>query len=80
MAKLLGKLGYRRKEYRYAVQLLQESLRGQPADAESFFYLGLAHYKLKERPQSKEALQRAVALNIQTALATEANRLIAELQ
>jgi Tfp pilus assembly protein PilF len=80
VAKTLGKLGYRRKDYRYAIQLLQESSRAQAPDAESFYYLGMAHYQLKEKAQSKEALQRALSLNLQAKLGDEARRVMIELK
>jgi len=40
----------------------------------------MAEYRLKEWRESKDALQRALALNVPTNLADEARRLLAELK
>ena len=40
----------------------------------------MAHYKLKQKAQSKDALQRALALNIGSNLAEEAKKALAEMK
>ena len=80
LARTLGLLAYRRGDYPRAAQLLKESAQKRSSDAELFYYLGLAHYRLKERDESKAALQRALALNVQTKFADEARRVISELK
>ena len=42
LTELLGQLSYEKKEYPRAVQLLQESARQRPLDANSLFYLGMS--------------------------------------
>jgi hypothetical protein len=52
------------------------------------YYLGIAHFeaskqakdRLKERQESKQALQKALALNVQADLATDAKRVLTELE
>src|SRR5260370_24540763 len=64
VARVLGVLAYRRGDYSRAIQLLAESARQKTHDAELQYYLGMAQYQLKQRVESKEALQRALDLNL----------------
>ena len=80
VAKAVGILAYRRADYKRTTQLLNESARKRVDDAEIFYYLGMAHFRLKENKESKVALQRALTLNVQTKFAAEAKRVIAELK
>ena len=80
IAKTLGILACRRGDSPRAAQLLKESARTRNDDPELLYYLGIAHYRLKETKESKAALQRALALNLQTKLANEARRVLAELK
>ena len=79
VARTLGILAYRRTDYTRSAQLLQESAQKRNDDAELLYYLGMAHYKLKEQKASKDALQRALALNVPGNFADEAKRVIAEM-
>ncbi|MFO1499951.1 MAG: tetratricopeptide repeat protein [Verrucomicrobiota bacterium] len=78
LAEILGKIAYRRENYTVAVQMLRDTLGQRPNDAEAYYYLGMAQYKLKQPQQSKENLQKALALNLDPQLAVEANRILAE--
>jgi tetratricopeptide (TPR) repeat protein len=80
IAKALGVLSYRRKDYSRSAQLLEQSARGRTQDAEVFFYLGMARYQLNQRTQSKEKLQRALALNSAATFADDARRVLHEIQ
>jgi uncharacterized protein HemY len=79
LAKAFGILAFRREDYARAVQLLKESSQKLNNDAESLYYLGMAHYRLKRPEESKQALQKALALNLPPQLAEQARRVIAEL-
>jgi tetratricopeptide (TPR) repeat protein len=79
LARALGLLVYRRAEYLRAVQLLKESARSAQDDPELMYYLGMAHYQLKERKESKAALERVLALNAPPKLAADARRVLAQL-
>ncbi len=68
------------QDYRNAARLLEESVRKGLEDGATMYYLGMAHYRLKEANESKKALQRALALKLETNLAEEANRALAELK
>lgn len=80
LARALGILAYRQGDYSRSAQLLSESTRQAGTDAEGLYYLGMAQYRLKQRDQSKGTLQRALALNVQPALAEEAKRVLNELK
>ena len=77
---VLGKIAYRRKEYARAAQLLKEAAHKRPQDADLMFHLGLAHYHLKQKSQSTEALRKALALNSNSGLTAEAKRVLEELK
>jgi tetratricopeptide (TPR) repeat protein len=78
LARTLGEISYQRKEYPRALQLLQESARATPLDAKGLYYLGKSHLEAKQKPQAREALERALAAGLQEPLASEAKRLLAE--
>jgi tetratricopeptide (TPR) repeat protein len=78
LARTLGEISFQKKDYERALQLLQESGRKNPLDAKGLYYLGMSHLQLKQEPQAKEALERALATGLQEPLASEAKRLLAE--
>jgi tetratricopeptide (TPR) repeat protein len=78
LARTLGEISYKRKEYSRALQLLQESARRTPLDANGLYYLGMSHLEAKQKPQAREALERALAAGLQEPLASEAKRSLAE--
>jgi hypothetical protein len=80
VAQLLAKLSYQRKEYAYALQLLQESAKSRPVDAESLYYLGMAHWQLKEQAESEDVLQRALTAGLREPLSKDAKRVLADLR
>ncbi len=80
VAAALGILALRRGDFTRAVQLLGEALRERPDVAEWQYYLGLAHYRLKQPQQSKAALEKAVSLNLNAELTREARRILTELK
>jgi tetratricopeptide (TPR) repeat protein len=80
LAQILAQLSYQRKEYAYAVQLLQESARKRPLDAEALYYLGMSHLKGNDKQQSRQALHQALAAGLLDPLALEAKSVLAELE
>ena len=62
LARTLGEISYKRKEYSRALQLLQESARRTPLDANGLYYLGMSQLEAKQKPQAREALERALAV------------------
>lgn len=80
VARLLGILAYGRGEYSRAGQLLLEAAARSPNDPEVIYRLGLTQYKLKQSKESKVNLTKALALAPDSALASEARRLLADLK
>jgi Flp pilus assembly protein TadD len=80
IAKVLGKLVYRRNEFQYAVQLLKEVEQKKSADAEVYYYLGMSQFRMKQKTDSTSNLQQALKLNLEAKLGDEARRVLAELK
>src|SRR6266699_1421751 len=78
VAKTLGIVVYRRGDFKRAVQLLKESAGKVPTDADLFYYLGMAHYQLKEKNESRNALRQAMALNANAQFVDDAKKVLAE--
>jgi Tfp pilus assembly protein PilF len=80
LAKAFGMLVFRQGDFTRAASLLLESAGKRKDDPVLLYYLGMAQYRLKKSAESKEALQRALDLNLRADLATEARRTLAELK
>ena len=78
-ADTLGWILYKRGEYSWALNLLQESAEKMPANAEVQFHLGMAHYMMAEEGPARIALQRALQGNKEFAAKDEAERRLAVL-
>jgi tetratricopeptide (TPR) repeat protein len=76
----LGLLAYRRGDYAQSAQLLMQSTETVNKNGRLLYYLGKAEYQLKHKQESKEAFQRALNLNLQSDLASDAQKLLAELK
>ena len=80
LSELLGRLSYEKKEYPRAIQLLQESARKRPLDADSLFYLGMSQLQARQKAEARGVLNQALAAGLQEPLATEAKRALVDLQ
>ena len=80
LSELLGRLSYEKKEYPRAIQLLQESARKRPLDADSLFYLGMSQLQARQKAEARGVLDQALAAGLQEPLATEAKRALVDLQ
>jgi Flp pilus assembly protein TadD len=80
LSELLGRLSYEKKEYPRAIQLLQESARQRPLDADSLFYLGMSQLQARQKTEARGALNQALVAGLQEPLATEAKRVLTDLQ
>jgi tetratricopeptide (TPR) repeat protein len=78
--KLLGELLYKTGDYRRCTTVLQRTASRSASDPEVFYYLGMAHCRLKEVKAGKKALQSSLALNLQPSLASEARKVLATMQ
>jgi tetratricopeptide (TPR) repeat protein len=80
LAELLGRLSYEKKEYQRAIQLLQESARKRPLDADSLFYLGMSQVQARQKTEARGVLNQALVTGLQEPFATEAKHVLADLQ
>jgi tetratricopeptide (TPR) repeat protein len=80
LSELLGRLSYEKKEYPRAIQLLQESARKRPLDADSLFYLGMSQLQARQKAEAQGVLNQALVAGLQEPLATEAKRALTDLQ
>ena len=79
VAQMMGQLSYERKDYSRALQLLQESARKKPLDAEGLYYLGLSYKEAKQPAEARKALTAALAAGLSSPSAGVAQRTLAEL-
>ncbi|HKS36094.1 MAG TPA: tetratricopeptide repeat protein, partial [Verrucomicrobiae bacterium] len=80
VSKVLGIVAYRRGDFAVAARWLKQSAEKLPGDGEVFYWLGMTHYRLKDESQSKQALQKALALNAAGKFAEDAKRTLKELK
>ncbi len=80
LARLLGKVNYQRKDYKSAIQLLEESDRGRSLDSKGLYYLGMAHVAAGHQAQGLEILQRALAAGLPDSISAEAKQAIGKLK
>jgi tetratricopeptide (TPR) repeat protein len=60
LAKVVGLVEYRRKNYAKSLQSLNQSALKKKDDAELLWYQGMDYYALKQTPEAKKALNQAV--------------------
>src|SRR6266513_6050427 len=72
LSELLGRLSYEKKEYPRAIQLLQESARKKPLNANSLFCLGMSQLQARQKAEARGALDQALVAVLQEPLAAEA--------
>jgi tetratricopeptide (TPR) repeat protein len=80
LSELLGRLSYEKKEYPRAIQLLQESARKRPLNADSLFYLGMSQFQASQKAEARGVLNQALVAGLEEPHATEAKRALADLQ
>jgi tetratricopeptide (TPR) repeat protein len=80
VARTLAEINFKRKEFPYAIQLLQESARKGPLPAKDLYCLGVAQLETKQDAKGRETLQRALAAGLQEPLAQDARNRLAEKQ
>jgi len=80
LSELMGRLSYEKKEYPRAIQLLQESSRKRPLDADSLFYLGMSQLQTRQKTEAQGILNQALVGGLQEPLASEARHALADLQ
>jgi tetratricopeptide (TPR) repeat protein len=80
LAEAMGLVSYRKSDFRRSSDLLEQSAREGIQDPAALFYLGMSQFRLNERSQSRQSLQKALALNLAPDLATKARETLRSLQ
>lgn len=78
LSKIMGVVLFREKDYLNAANKLQESVRQDGSDPETFFYLGMAQLKLNKRAEGRTALQQALDLHLTGDLEKEAREALVD--
>jgi tetratricopeptide (TPR) repeat protein len=79
LMKVLGKIAYRRGEYREAARQLNAAAARESNDADVLYHLGMAQYHIKDQ-MAKSSLTRALALEPKATLTADAKKALAELK
>jgi tetratricopeptide (TPR) repeat protein len=80
LTQTLAEISYKRKDFNYTLQLLNENGRKKPLDAQALFYLGMSSSQLKQNTQARDALQRALGAGLSEPFATEAKQTLTQLR
>jgi predicted Zn-dependent protease len=80
LAQILAEASFQKKEFAYAIQLLQQSARERPLDAKHLYILGMSQFNGKDKLRSREALDKALDSGLPEPMAGDAKRTISELQ
>jgi tetratricopeptide (TPR) repeat protein len=76
--RVLGKIAYRRADYKEAARLLTEAASRGTADADLLYHLGMAQYHNKDT-RAKQTLDRALAMDPTAKISDEAKKAVAQL-
>jgi len=76
----MGEISYRKKDFTYAAQLLNDRARKKPLDAEGLFCLGMSNLQLKKNISARDALQQALQAGLTDPSASEAKQALAKLK
>jgi tetratricopeptide (TPR) repeat protein len=80
LAKTLGILAYGQTHYDISMRELRQCVEKSAPDGEVFYYLGMDYIKLKQRNDSKQALQQALKLGLADNLAGQARDTLKDLK
>jgi tetratricopeptide (TPR) repeat protein len=80
ISRAAGIISYQHGDYQKALRQLAESATKRPDDATLQFYLGMSHHQLKQNPESRTALKKALALQPNASFAADAQRILAEIK
>ena len=80
LAQVLAELSYQRKDFAYAIYLLQNSSQKRPLDSKNLYYLGMSHFRANQKAQSQKALRQALAAGLPDPLASDARSVLTRLE
>ena len=59
LAQILAEASYQKKEFAYAIQLLEQSAAHRPLDAKQLYILGMSRLSARDKLRSRQALSEA---------------------
>jgi len=74
LAQTLARISFARKDFRYAVQLFEQSSAKRPLSAKDLYFLGAAQMETKQEVKGRENLQKALGAGLKGPMADDANR------
>ena len=80
LAKTLGIIVFRQGNHKRAIRLFEECLRKDESDPVLMYYLGMAHYHLKDWVEARKFLERAVELGLSDEFVNQARQILASLE
>jgi tetratricopeptide (TPR) repeat protein len=80
LTRILAEISYKKKDFAYALQLLNESARKKPLDGLGLYYLGLSSLQQKQKAQARDALERALKAGLPEPFSTQARQAISQLR
>jgi tetratricopeptide (TPR) repeat protein len=80
LTRILAEISYKKKDFRYALQLLKECAAKGPLDNLGLFYLGMSSVQEKQNTQARDALQRALQAGLPEPFSTEAKQAVSRLK
>jgi tetratricopeptide (TPR) repeat protein len=80
ISRVLAEISYQRKDYSYAVRLLDGNASLKPLDSESLFYLGMSLWRTNADADWRGTLQQAVTGGLREPQLSEANSVLAGLE
>jgi tetratricopeptide (TPR) repeat protein len=76
LIKVLAALSYHKKDYDYAIQLLQPAAAKNSLNAEALFYLGMSQWQKNDKEAGRSALTKALEMGLPAATKEEAARIL----
>jgi tetratricopeptide (TPR) repeat protein len=74
LIRVLGELSYHKKDYPYAIQLLQPGASKNALSAESLYYLGMSQWHNDDKTAAQSTLKKALEAGLPKALSEEAQK------
>jgi tetratricopeptide (TPR) repeat protein len=79
LGRIFAIISYKKNEFAYAIQLLEESAQKTPWDAKSLYYLGMSRLQTKDISQARKILAQALDAGLQEPLSSQAKQTLAQL-
>ncbi len=80
LTRILAEISYKKKDFAYALQLLNESARKKPLDGLGLYYFGMSSLQQKQKAQARDALERALKAGLPEPFSTQARQAISQLR